>query len=810
LRLPKHPLLFYKLITQFYYFDHNTDCIQQFLDRASVFPTSGKYVDPVPNICFLFCTVYQAFCETPVLENNKLQKLDISQKLANNGTMQPLAPLIKDLAVILGIASLVTLLFQKIKQPVVLGYLLSGVIVGPYVPPYDLVSDVPSLHTLSELGVIFLMFSLGLDFSFHKLKRVGTPAILTGLVEVILVLAIGIGLGKILAWPTYDCIFLGAALSISSTTIIIKAMEELGLKHKHFAELVFGILIVEDLLAILLLAGLSIVVGTHVMLSATLVDSAIKLFIVVGSWFLVGYFLIPSLIRKLVDVANQETLTIVSVALCLLLVCIAAYFGYSSALGAFIMGSILAETDLIQFIEQYMRPIRDIFAAVFFISVGMIIVPSVIIDHIGIVLLISVVTILAKIVTTTTGALATGQTLTTAVRTGFSMAQIGEFSFIIAGLGLLLGVTQTTLFPIIIAVSAVTTFATPYLIKSSALVSLQLEKNLPISLKALLGRYTILIHRYLMLRKKRIIYSQYIARLLINGVMVAIIFTLSEKWIFPKIIAWVPITYWVNILSCLIALILASPFIWGMIFAYKIFPYHYHATIKPIIALGWIFALTVITTLAITYFHTWSITLLLGLLAFVLFRLLHTPLKTFYPWLEKRFLANIKTPTLQESSNDELLAWGINLKGTDIRSNYYFINKTLQELNLYQQYGIHVIALYRGSKIILSPEHHEKIRLYDKLFILGSDEQIDAFSQHLQTPIYHEALELFNHFELKTFLLDKTHPFIGLTLEEAMKKNNLQGIILGLERKGVRKINPHKGTILKTDDLLILLLDKSI
>ena len=519
--------------------------------------------------------------------------------------MQPLAPLIKDLAVILGVASLVTLLFQKIRQPVVLGYLLSGIIVGPHVPPYDLVTDVPSLHTLSELGVIFLMFCLGLDFSFHKLKRVGTPAIISGLFEVIAVLLIGIVLGKILGWPIYDCIFLGAALSISSTTIIIKAMEELGLKNKHFAELVFGILIVEDLLAILLLAGLSIVVGTHAVLSATLADSAIKLFIVVGSWFLIGYFLIPTLIRKLVDVANQETLTIVSVALCLLLVCIAAYFGYSTALGAFIMGSILAETDLIQFIEQYMRPIRDIFAAVFFISVGMLIDPSIIIHNIWIVLLIAIITIVAKILSTATGALAAGQSLTTAVRSGFSMAQIGEFSFIIAGLGLTLQVTRPALFPIIIAVSAITTFTTPYLIMSSASLSKRLEKNLPTHLKALLNHYTILIHRYLRLKKKRAVYSQYITRLLVNSVMVAIIFSLSEKWIFPAISGWILSIYWINTLSCLIALLLASPFIWGMIFAYRAFPHRHYAAIKPIIALGWIFTLTVIITLAITYFHTW-------------------------------------------------------------------------------------------------------------------------------------------------------------------------------------------------------------
>lgn len=723
--------------------------------------------------------------------------------------MQPLAPLIKDLAVILGVASLVTLLFQKIRQPVVLGYLLSGIIVGPHVPPYDLVTDVPSLHTLSELGVIFLMFSLGLDFSFHKLKRVGTPAIVTGLFEVLIVLLIGFILGKILNWSTYDCIFLGAALSISSTTIIIKAMEELGLKSKHFAELVFGVLIVEDLLAILLLAGLSIVVGTHAIISATLADSAIKLFIVVGSWFLIGYFLIPTMIRKLVDVANQETLTIVSVALCLILVCIAAYFGYSTALGAFIMGSILAETDLIQFIEQYMRPIRDIFAAVFFISVGMLIDPSIILHNIWIVLIISIITIVAKILATGAGALAAGQNLTTSVRAGFSMAQIGEFSFIIAGLGLTLQVTRPALFPIIIAVSAITTFTTPYLIMSSGHFSKLLEKNLPMRAKQLLSQYTILIHRYLRLKKKRVVYSQYITRLLINSVMVAIIFSLSEKWIFPKISEWISATYWINTLSCLIALLLASPFIWGMIFAYRAFPHRRHAAIRPIIALGWIFTFTVITTLAITYFHTWSIILLLMIIAFTLFSVLHKPLQKFYPWLEKRFLANIKTPTIQETSKDELTAWGINLKGTDIQNNYYFINKTLQELNLAQQFGIHVIALYRGPKIILTPPHHEKIRLYDKLFILGSDEQIDAFSQLLQVNTYQEELELFNHLELKTFLLDKSHPFVGLSIEEAMQKNHIDGIVLGIERKGVRKINPSKATVLRKEDLLILLVYKA-
>lgn len=723
--------------------------------------------------------------------------------------MQALAPLIKDLAVILGVASLVTLLFQKIKQPVVLGYILSGLLVGPYTPPYHLVSDVPSLRTLSELGVIFLMFSLGLDFSFHKLKRVGMPAIITGLLEVIFVLAIGIALGKALGWPTYDCIFLGAALSISSTTIIIKAMEELGFNHKPFAELVFGILIVEDLLAILLLAGLSIVVGTDALLSVRLIDSAIKLFIVVGSWFLVGYFLIPSLIRKLVNVANQESLTIVSVALCLLLVCIAAEFGYSTALGAFIMGSILAETDLIEFIEQYMRPIRDIFAAVFFISVGMQIDPHIIIEHMGIVLVISLVTIVAKIVSTTGGALLTGQTMTTSLRTGFSIAQIGEFSFIIAALGLTLGVTQPTLFPVIIAVSAITTFTTPYLIRSSSKAGKHVDHFLPAGFKAALNRYAVLIHRYLAFKKKRAVYSQYLARLLINGVMVAIIFTLSEKWLFPRLVEWAP-GPWINTLSCLTALILCSPFIWGMIFAYKIFPSHSLRAVKPIIALGWIFTFTVITTLALTYFHTWSSILLLMLIAFVLFTLFNRPLSACYRWLEKQFLANIKPPNLQESSKNELIAWGLCLKGADIQNNYDIINKTLSELAFYPRFKIHVVGIYRGNKLILNPSSQEKIQLYDKLFILGSEEQMDTFALSLHVSLYQEDLEILDHFMLKTFLLDASHPFVGRRIDYSLRANQIEGMVLGLERKGLRTLYPVEQTRLKTNDLLILLLKKPL
>lgn len=393
--------------------------------------------------------------------------------------MHELAPLILDLAVMLGLAGLVILLFQRIHQPVVLGYLVAGMIVGPYTPPRAFVSDISNIRILSELGVIFLMFSLGLEFSFQKLTRVGFSASVIGVIEVVLMTAIGYCAGWIMGWSHYNCLFLGAALSISSTTIIIKAVDELKLKTKRFAELIFGVLIVEDLLAILLLVALTTLVSTKNLLSIDILYAGFQLILVVGGWFIIGYFIVPPLFRRLTPYVSQETLTIISVALCLMLVSIAAKFHYSTALGAFIMGSILAETTLIHRIENAVRPIRDIFGAVFFISVGMLVDPIVILENWKIVLVISLVTVIGKIITTSLAALLTGQSLNTSVRVGFGMAQIGEFSFIIAALGLSLGIVNEILYPLIVAVSVITTFTTPYFIRFSGYISNLLERRLP-------------------------------------------------------------------------------------------------------------------------------------------------------------------------------------------------------------------------------------------------------------------------------------------------------------------------------------------
>lgn len=549
--------------------------------------------------------------------------------------MHTLAPIIIDLAVILCIAGVVTLLFQRIHQPVVLGYLIAGMIVGPYTPPHALVFDIPNIKIIAELGVIFLMFSLGLEFSFYKLIKVGFSASVTGIIEVFCMILIGYLTGKLLGWSFYDCIFLGAALSISSTTIIIKALEELNLKKKKFAHVVFGILIVEDLLAILILVGLSTMVGSSPEgLPVTLFIATLKLFTVVLSWFLVGYFLVPTLFRRMIDFANSETMTVVSIALCLMLVVIAVHFGYSTALGAFIMGSILAETPQHHRIIELIEPIRDIFGAVFFVSVGMLINPFIIIEHWPIVLIISGITIIGKIVTSSIAAFATGQTFVNAMRIGFSVGQIGEFSFIIVSLGTVIGVISDQLYAIIVAVSAVTTFTTPYLIRFSLYLSRNFNAHVSESTKMALNRYSLWIYQAVTIPEQSKKYWVACFRFFINGFLIAMIFNINSHLFVPEMEKVANINEAV-LYSCvwLISFIISSPFIWAMTF--------YHHRFSVYTCLGVIFTLFELYILTLDYFYNWPLTLLMVSLGLIVFLAFFDKLSQCYYWFENKLSYNL-------------------------------------------------------------------------------------------------------------------------------------------------------------------------
>lgn len=722
--------------------------------------------------------------------------------------MHEIAPLIKDLAVILGVASIVTLLFQKIRQPLVLGYLISGIIVGPYTPPYNLVSDIPTIKTLSELGVIFLMFSLGLEFSFRKLQRVGFSAGITGLVEVVFMLILGILVGKTMGWPFYDCLFLGGALAISSTTIIIKALEELNLKTKHFAEIVFGVLIVEDLLAILLLVMLTTVVATNDMFSSAIFVALIKLVLVVGGWFLTGYFIVPALFRKIVHYANEETLTIVSIALCLFLVCAASYVHYSTALGAFIMGSILAETPLVHRIEQLIQPVRNIFAAVFFVSVGMLIDPHIIWEHLGIVFVICIATVVGKLLTTGSGAFLTGQSLSNSMRIGFSMAQIGEFSFIIAGLGLALHVTNNTLYPIIVAVSTVTTFTTPYFIRLSIFLSDRINKKMSQKTKYWLDSYTSWIYRMTAGNGQPSVYRQAIVKFILNGIITGIIFTVIKSLLLPELISLWGYNALSKITSWLAAIVFSSPFIWGMIVACH--TRQANNKLRPsygplVCCLTSLISLIEISILSVAYFDSWSITIFCFICMIVGFIMLYKYLDKSYHWFEKQLAKNLDNKHARKKRYEELAPWDSYFVEVELRGNSALIGKTWEGEEIRKDLGINLVALYRNNKTILNPQD-EPIQILDKLILLGDDEKIEDFNQQYikNIPINSEEKDILENFSLQTLVIEANSSLAGKTIRHFHSaKKNLR-MVVGMERDGLRLLNPSPAKKLKEGDVLYI------
>lgn len=719
--------------------------------------------------------------------------------------MNDLAPLITDLAIMLGIASVVILVFQKIRQPVVLGYIIVGMIVGPHTTSWPLIKDTAQLHTLSELGIIFLMFALGLDFSFHKIKDIGFSALITGMLKVAITTLLGFFIGRCMHWSLYDSIFLGAAVAISSTTIIIKVLDELNLKGKRFTDIVFGILIAEDLIAILMLTTLSTVGLAKEIVSMDMLWSMAKLILVVGSWFLSGYFLVPILFHKVIKTINQETLTIISIALCLGLAVVASYFHYSDALGAFIMGSILAETPIASRIKKLTLPLRDMFAAVFFISIGMLIDPKVILLHWPVILLISALTICCKIIVTTLGTFLTGQSVNNSMRTGFSMAPIGEFSFILASLGLTLKLTTNSLYQTIIGVATISILAAPYLIKLSNVITNQLNTKLSDRAKYFLDSYTAWVYRALASYKKQSGYRHFIRRMIINSIVVTVIFTLVYDFMLPELPHIIHNHNITKIVCWVIALFGASPFVWGMLFSFKLV--HKSRQIPPLF-LAVILTIIQIIVLSATYFSTWYILAIVALVATIFFSLSARQLGLSYKWFERRLVRFLHSQQHKQTKYEELAPWDTHLAeilATNEAPPDSIISKTLADSQLRQKFGINIVTIYRGSKIIFAPRGEEKILSSDKLIVLGNDEQIEAFKQCAETTYPdHNNEDRLKSFTMRPLLLEDNNPLIGQSIRNSHLREQISGLVVGLERHGFRMLNPDPAIILQANDLLLV------
>lgn len=479
---------------------------------------------------------------------------------------------IKDLAIIMMIAGLITLLFHRFKQPVVLGYLLAGMIVGPHTPPIPLVTDIATIQTLAELGVVFLLFSLGLEFSLKRLKAVGLTAIVAAITEIVLMIWLGYHIGLAFGWSEMDALFLGAMLSISSTTIIVKALEELGLKRQRFSQLIFGVLIVEDILAIALIALLSGLAMTGDVSVGAVVGTLGKLGIFLVVALLAGLLLVPRLLALVARYKSREMLLISVLGLCFGFCLLVVEIGYSMALGAFVMGAIMAESRQIKQIENLVEPLRDMFSAIFFVAIGMLVDPAVITQYWQPILVITLVVVVGKVVSCSIGTLVSGSDARTSLKVGMGLAQIGEFSFIIATLGLTLGVTSSFLYPIVVAVSVLTTLLTPYLIRASDPLADLARRYVPNSWHDSLSAYSAWLsslgpsaeqaHMTAIIR--RIVVHVLLNFCVVAGIFLAGAYLLRDSGLsdyLPQISpAWHSTAYW------LISLVLSVPF---MVAAYR-------------------------------------------------------------------------------------------------------------------------------------------------------------------------------------------------------------------------------------------------
>lgn len=479
--------------------------------------------------------------------------------------MHGIHPLIVDLTLITVYAAITTLIFKKLKQPMVLGYLLAGIFAGPYFNFVPTVSDRANLNLWADIGVIFLLFSLGLEFSFKKMVSVGKSAMITATLNIFLMLFVGHYIGLFLGWSTMDSFFLGSMISMSSTTIIIKAFDDLNIKKQKFTDLVFGVLVIEDIMGILLLVLLPTVAIGKGINGGELGISTLKLLLFLILCFVIGIYFVPTLLKKISNFLNDEMLLLVTIALSLSMVYLAVYSGFSSALGAFIMGSILSETGVIKRIENVIKPLKDFFGAVFFVTVGMMVNPQMFVEYAYPIMVITIVVLLGKVAFSVFGFVVSGQNLKTAVYSGFSLAQVGEFAFIIASLGMSLGVIDNFVYPIIVAVSVITTFLTPIMIKGSKYTYKVLDKTLPEKWlnyidQSSQGAVTALTEEKLW----RELFKSYFTRIILFSIILYAIIVFANQGVRPYLTKWMPN---VPMRICLtsIVLLLMAPFLKALI-----------------------------------------------------------------------------------------------------------------------------------------------------------------------------------------------------------------------------------------------------
>ena len=715
--------------------------------------------------------------------------------------MSELASLIADLALILICAGVMTLIFKKLKQPLVLGYIVAGFLASPHFALTPSVIDTASIHVWSDIGVIFLLFALGLEFSIKKIMKVGGPAIIAALTIIFGMIFLGFTVGSSFGWKRMDAIFLGGMIAMSSTTIIYKAFEDLGLTKKKFASLVLSVLILEDVLAVVLMVVLSTMAVSNSLEGKELLLSIGKLGFFLVLWFTVGLYLIPQLLRRLKPLLNDETLLIVALGLCFGMVVVAAKTGFSAAFGAFIMGSILAETIEAEHIEHLVKPVKDLFGAIFFVSVGMMVDPAMIAHYWLPILVITLTVILGQATFGTLGVLLSGQSLRTAVSSGFSLTQIGEFAFIIATLGVSLGVTSDFLYPIVVAVSVITIFLTPYMIRLADPFAGFLEKKLPAKWINFLNRYTSGDAPEV---TKDNLWKQYVGSILktviIQGIVCSAIIALSFGFLVPILQKWIP-GVWADILSATAILLLISPFLRSImikdlrgeafisLLEKRINRGPLLATVLIRFAIAMVFVIHVLSSL----FHISIVLLLLLALGAVVVMIFSRTIQKNSNRIERTFRDNLRSRELKAEYYGEkkpeyasrLLSKDLHLADYDIPADAPWVGGTLGELDFGKRFGIHVVSILRGGRRINIPDSRTRLFPHDRIQVIGSDSDLEAFTSDMlktgdSTPAdnYQES-----EMVLRRLQITEGSPFAGRTIRESGLRSKYHCLVAGIENQ---------------------------
>ena len=716
--------------------------------------------------------------------------------------MGQLAPLIADLALILICAGVMTLIFKKLKQPLVLGYIVAGFIASPHLSFTPSVIDMASIHVWSDIGVIFLLFALGLEFSFKKIVKVGGPAVIAALTIIFGMIFLGFMVGSAFGWSKMDALFLGGMISMSSTTIIYKAFEDLGLQKKKFAQLVMSILILEDILAVVLMVVLSTVSVSANFEGGELVMSILKLVFFLVLWLLVGIYLVPLFLRKTRSLMNDETLLVVALGLCFMMVVIADKVGFSAAFGAFIMGSILAETLEAEHIERLVKPVKDLFGAIFFVSVGMMVDPAMIGQYWLPILVITLTVIVGQATFATAGVLLSGQPLKTAIQSGFSLTQIGEFAFIIASLGVTLGVTSDFLYPIVVAVSVVTIFLTPYMIRLAQPVYDGIYRHLPEKARTFLDNYA---EASAPRSGKDSPWRQYLGSVLSSVVIYSIlciaICIIGFGAVLPLTAKWLP-EVWSHILTALVTLSAMAPFLRAMVIKKnksEEFSRLWNASRSnraPLVAsvvLRFALAMGFIFYVLARLFHISVLLILLLAFALIAFMLFSRWTKRYSHRIEETFRTNLRSREMRAEYLGEkkpeyasrLLDKDLHLADFDIPADAPWVGGELHTLNFGQRYGIHVVSILRGSTRINIPKASDRIFPQDRIQVIGTDADLEAFGAVLQS--YGSATLPENlaesEMELRRLPVGASSPFLGKSLKDSGIRNRYHCLVAGVEKE---------------------------